>query len=149
MWLDNNRVRFSERVSSNKFVINSWLRLNEDIKNDLGLSYQFGGKAKTVIGQSYKILNSNHKIFEGVDGFEIPLSATHYIGAYCKWSEENSKYLPENNFHKSEILAFNECKNGHLNYNIGGVYLIQPEMNSGILLSFGSGGHLQFSVYMS
>jgi hypothetical protein len=138
IWLDNNGVRFSESLSSDNFVINSWLRLNSDIREDIGLSYKSGGKAKSVIGQSYKILNSNHKIFQGVDGVEIPLSANHYTGAYCKWSEETSRYILKNDFYKSEILAFNECKNGNLNENIGGVYLIQPDSTSGVLLSLGT-----------
>jgi len=138
MWLDHNRVRFSEGASSNNFKLNSWLGLNDDIRNKIGLSYQYGGKAKTVIGQSYEIMNSNHKIFEGIDGVEIPLSATHYTGAYCKWSEETSKYIPKNYFYKSEILAFNECKNDNLNTNVGGVYLIQPDSTSGVILSLGT-----------
>jgi hypothetical protein len=110
------------------------VRLNSDIREDIGLSHKFGGKAKSVIGQSYKILNSNHKIFQGVDGVEIPLSANHYIGAYCDWSEEKSRYILQSDFYKSEILAFNECDND----NIGGVYLIQPDSTSGILLSLGT-----------
>ena len=138
MWLDNNRVRFYVDDSSNTFKLNSWLGLNDDIRNDIGLSYQFGGKAKTVIGQSYKILNKKHKIFEGVEGYEVPLSATRYIGAYSEWSEEASTYIPKNHFYKSEILAFNECKNGNLVSNIGGVYTIQPDSTSGIILSLGT-----------
>lgn len=138
MWLVNNRVRFSTGDSSNNFKLNSWLGLNDDIRNKIGLSYQFGGKAKTVIGQSYKILNKKHKIFEGVEGCEVPLSATRYIGAYSMWSEEASTYIPKNHFHKSEILAFNECKNGKLVDNIGGVYAIQPDSASGIILSLGT-----------
>ena len=97
IWLDNNRVRFSVGDSSNNFKLNSWLGLNDDIRNKIGLSYQFGGKAKTVIGQSYKVLSKEHKIFEGVEGYEVPLSATRYIGAYSDWSELVSLYIP--NFH--------------------------------------------------
>lgn len=138
IWVDKNRVRFSLGDSSNTFKLNSWLGLNDDIRNKIGLSYQFGGKAKTVIGQSYKILNKNHKIFEGVEGYEVPLSATRYIGAYSKWSEEASVHIPENHFYKSEILAFNECKNGNLVDNIGGVYAIQPDSFSGVILSLGT-----------
>ena len=138
MWLDNNRVRFSVDDSSNTFKLNSWLGLNDDIRNKIGLSYQFGGKAKTVIGQSYKILNKKHKIFEGVEGYEVPLSATRFIGAYSEWSETASTYIPKNHFYKSEILAFNECKNGNLVDNIGGVYAIQPDSSSGVILSLGT-----------
>jgi len=138
IWVDNNRVRFSVGDSSNNFKLNSWLGLNDDIRNKIGLSYQFGGKAKTVIGQSYKVLNKEHKIFEGVELDEVPLSANRYIGAYCKWSEEDSAYIPENQFYKSEILAFNECKNGNLVDNLGGVYAIQPDSSSGVILSLGT-----------
>jgi hypothetical protein len=138
IWVDNNRVRFSVGDSSNNFKLNSWLGLNDDIRNEIGLSYQFGGKAKTVIGQSYKVLAKNHKIFEGVEVDELSLLANRYIGAYCKWSEESLRYTPENDFFKSELLAYNKCENRGQNDNVGGIYLIQPDSTSGVMFSLGT-----------
>ncbi len=138
IWVNHNEVRFSADEFSNNFKLHSWLGLHDDIREGVGLSHQYGGKAKTVIDQSYKVLNQKHNIFKGIAGIEIPLSANHYAGAYCKWSEELLRYIPENDFFKSELLAYNKCENGSQNDNIGGIYLIQPDSTSGFILSLGS-----------
>ena len=60
------------------------------------------------------------------------------LGSYCEWSEDISKYMPKNYFHKSELLAFNKCYYKGLKNNLGGIYLIQPDSTSGMILSLGT-----------
>ena len=138
IWLENNRVRFSESSFSDDFTISSWLSLGNDLRSEIGLSYRFGGKAKTVLGQAYTISNSSHEVFEGMEGKDVPLSAMHYIGAYCEGLASDSSPIPKNDFYKSELLAFNDCYNKGHKGNVGGMYLIQPDSTSGVILSLGT-----------
>ncbi len=99
-------------------------------------SYIYGGKTKSPL-KNLEITNKLHPIFKSVKANKISFEGEFVAGIPVKWmGTKPIANLPD--FYKAEILAYSKVKFKNNGREIGGIFSIQKNKKSGIVLCIGS-----------
>lgn len=136
-----------------------WLNteLNYPIELTSGLNFKYGGYGmkKDKGWDGFKVVNSEHPIFEStnlLNGSVIPCPSIEYDG--FKFSGFSNDSIPivdtsfKNLFYKYELLGFDRGVRNTGSYEtIGAILLTQKEINSGQVIHIGSTDWCRFSNF--
>jgi hypothetical protein len=115
----------------------SWLNYNgAHPEKSVGISYTNGGYSDNSF---YYISDKTHPILKGVDQDTLNLKANLYSSPPVKWVNNSPKIdLASLNFYSGEILAYEKASFKENDNGIKGIFVLQPDSNSGKIISLGT-----------
>lgn len=137
-----NKLLFDKGITNDtKHILSNYNLTGRFIGDEIGLGY---GLCHPLQGnKGFEIRNSKHKIFQGIENSNIPISSNHFIGGYITNGKNNLPF-----FDQVEVLASYNNSNPPIE-NKGEIGILECKINNGVLLSLGTKDWFKCNNYNS